>query len=560
MTSAVAQIKERLGIIEVLSSYIAVNPAGRQFRARCPFHSEKTASFYISPERNSYHCFGCGKGGDIFTFVEDMEGVPFKDALKILADRAGVQLDDYARTVDDTAVLYSILDESKKYFTKHETTDSKQYVISRGITEKTITEFAIGFAPNEWRGLVDHLVNIGFKGPDIVRAGMAIQTEKGIYDRFRGRVMFPINDSQGRVVGYSGRILPAYDMPGKSGDKPAKYINSPETDLYHKSTILYGYDKAKNSLRTTGYAIVVEGQMDLVLSHQAGFGQTVAVSGTALTNSHLDLIGRFTKKILFSFDGDEAGIKALKRSVEEALAKDFDIRVVTVPLGSDPADIILENPEHWKTLVSQSTSIVEYLLAHYAKKYSDLREFRNIVDKEVLPYIRAINKSIDRAHFINLVARAVDLSDEIIAKAVQEKVNSEQKKIDTELPKQEMLSAETIMYGLVALKSEEYVALKDVSLVELFNKYMDVSVDEWQMTMENVDRGYASSVAEYLLLQTEDHVLQFVSDTVMKVAEKRVLQALSHLKKQGLGTPEEMHLFTDLTRRVDNIKKDRHNV
>jgi len=572
MTSVVAQIKERLGIIEVLSSYIAVNPAGRQFRARCPFHQEKTASFYISPERNSYHCFGCGKGGDIFTFVEDMEGVPFKEALKILADRAGVQLDEYVRTVDDTGVLYNILEESKKYFVKHSTDVSKQYVISRGITEKTIENFAIGFAPNEWRSLVEHLVNIGFKGPDIVRAGMAIQlSEKparpgesgrsggGIYDRFRGRVMFPINDSQGRVVGFSGRILPMYDVPGKSGDKPAKYINSPETDLYHKSNILYGYDKAKNALRTSGYAIVVEGQMDLVLSHQAGFTQTVAVSGTALTNSHLDLIGRFTKKILFSFDGDDAGIKALQRSVEEALTKDFDIRVVSVDSGKDPADIILLDPDLWKKLVEQSTSIIEYLLLHYSKKYPDIREFRNIVDKEVLPYIRSIRKSIDKAHFINLVARSVDLPDQIIAKAVSE-VDSVQKTVDSELPKKEMLSAEVILFGLVVLKSEEYALLKDISITQLFDQYMDVSVDEWQLTMESTDRGYASSVAEYLLLQTEDHIIQFVSDTVMKVAEKRVLQALSHLKKQGLGTPEEMHLFTDLTRRVDNIKKDRHNV
>lgn len=559
MTPAVAQIKERLGIIEVLSSYIAVNQAGKQFRARCPFHQEKTASFYISPERNSYHCFGCGKGGDIFTFVEEMEGISFKEALKMLADRAGVQLDDYVRTVDDTAVLYNILEASKKYFVIHANDVSKQYVISRGITEKTITEFAIGFAPNEWRGLVDHLVNIGFKGPDIVRAGMAIETERGIYDRFRGRVMFPINDSQGRVVGFSGRILPTYDVPGKSGDKPAKYINSPETDLYHKSTILFGYDKAKNALRTTGYAIVVEGQMDLVLSHQAGFTQTIAVSGTALTNSHLDLIGRFTKKILFSFDGDEAGIKALKRSVEEALAKDFDVRVVSVPPGSDPADIILADPENWKNLVSQSTSIVEYLLAHYSKKSSDLREFRNSVDKEILPYIRAINKSIDRAHFINLVARAVDLSDEVIAKAVSE-IQPTSRNNELDVVQKETLSAETLLLGLIELQKESYPSLASVSLKDLFEQYMDISVDEWQMTMESTDRGYASSVAEYLLLQTEDHVIQFVSDTVMKVAEKRILQALSHLKKQGLGTPEEMHLFTDLTRRVDNIKKDRHNV
>ncbi|MGI9118043.1 MAG: DNA primase [Minisyncoccia bacterium] len=560
MTSAVAQIKEKLSIVEVLSSYIAVNPAGRQFRARCPFHSEKTASFYISPERNSYHCFGCGKGGDIFTFVEDMEGVTFKEALKILAERAGVQLDDYVRTVDDTLVLYNILEESKKYFIKNINEDSKKYILSRGITEKTLNEFGIGFAVNEWRSLVEHLLNIGFKGPDIVRAGMAIETDRGIYDRFRGRIMFPINDTQGRVVGFSGRILPAYDMPGKSGDKPAKYINSPETDLYHKSNTLFGYDKAKNALRTSGYAIVVEGQMDLVLSHQAGFNQTIAVSGTALTNNHLDLIGRFTKKILFSFDGDEAGIKALKRSVEEALSKDFDVRVVSVPAGSDPADIILTNAEDWKKLVNSSTSIIEYLLNHYSKKYNDLREFRNIVDKEVLPYIRSINKSIDRAHFINLVARAVDLSDAVIAKAVQEKILNEQPKVNYELPKKETLSAETILLGIIVLKSENYNVLENISLNELFSKYMDVSVEEWKMSIENIDYGYAGSVAEYLLLQTEDHIKQFVSDTVMKVAEKRVLQALSHLKKQGLGTSEEMQLFTDLTRRVDNIKKDRHNV
>lgn len=266
------QVKENLSIIDVVSTYIRLEKSGAQYRARCPFHNEKTPSFYVSPERKSFHCFGCQTHGDIFTFVEKIENIPFFEALKILADRAGVQLLDSQKSKEDSRLI-TLLKDATEHFEKNLKTspEAMHYLIDRGLTEETIKLFHIGYAKNEWRDLFIFLVSKSYTPEEIEQSGLTIKAQddfgntKGWYDRFRGRIMFPIRNVSGATVGYSGRILPSLVDPTVA---QGKYVNTPETSLYHKSKILFGYDTAKKTMAETKSVVVVEGQMDLCMSYR----------------------------------------------------------------------------------------------------------------------------------------------------------------------------------------------------------------------------------------------------------------------------------------------------
>lgn len=411
MATPVEQIKERLSIVDVVSTYIKIEKAGSQYKARCPFHNEKTPSFYISPDRNSFHCFGCNVGGDIFTFVEKIEGLEFKDTLKMLADRAGVTLTAGENKSDSE--LFDVLEAATQYFESvlDQSADALQYVLDRGITEETKKLFRIGFAKNEWRQLTGFLMSKGFNEESIEKVGLSIKTEKGYYDRFRGRVMFPICNPSGKVVGFSGRILPSLvDSQPNAG----KYVNSPETELYHKSRILFGYDKAKRAMNENTGCVLVEGQMDLVLAHQAGTKNAVAVSGTALTIDHLNLIKRFTSKLVLSLDADVAGFNAAKKSAELALLAQMDVRAISLEGGKDPADMIRADALSWKKSVENALPIVEYMMNIIRNLYPDDRTFGLQVTTQVLPLLVYIQNKIDQAFFVRLIAGKLKVPEESV--------------------------------------------------------------------------------------------------------------------------------------------------
>ena len=275
MNSPVAKIKERLSIEEVVSSYIKLKKAGANLKAKCPFHNEKTPSFFVSVDRGSYYCFGCGASGDIFTFVEEFEGLDFRGALKLLADRAGVELAAYTKEMkeaeNEKEKLYRAMEEATLYFCDNLTQNREvlNYLKTRGLNEKSIKDFRIGFALLDWRLLYFYLQKKGFSDIEMEKAGLVKKSEKGFYDRFRGRIMFPISDSSGRVIAFSGRIFSAQGGSASGGVEQAKYLNSPETPIFSKHAVLYGIYKAKDSIRKNNFSILVEGQMDLILSHQA---------------------------------------------------------------------------------------------------------------------------------------------------------------------------------------------------------------------------------------------------------------------------------------------------
>ncbi len=419
MSTAVDTIKERLTIVDVVSSYVQLEKAGRQFKARCPFHSEKTPSFYVSPDRNSFHCFGCQASGDIFSFVEKIEGVQFADALKLLADRAHVDLSAFRKGAQgEDKSLYEVLELATDFFEAklHTSPEALQYLMSRGLTKETIQEFRIGYAKEAWHELETYLGNKGVRMEYAEKAGLIVKKNEGngFYDRFRGRVMFPITNATGAVVGFSGRILPSV----ADGKEVAKYVNSPETDLYKKSKVLFGYDKAKRAIAEQNACIVVEGQMDLCMSHQAGTKHVVAVSGTALTFEHLRLIQRFTNTVLFCLDSDKAGIQALKRSAELAFAMQMEVKVIPLKDNKDPADLILSSATIWQSVTERPISLIEFLLEDMGKD-GKTEEYSKRITKDLVPLIKTMTNTIEQALAVKKVSDKLGISDTAVWSAVK---------------------------------------------------------------------------------------------------------------------------------------------
>ncbi|MEX2514800.1 MAG: DNA primase [Candidatus Paceibacterota bacterium] len=426
MASDVETIKERLAIEEVVGSYVELKQSGKYLTAKSPFTNEKTPSFYVSPDKGLFHCFSSGKGGDVFTFIQEMEGVEFREALKLLADRAGVTLSGGSGDSGRKQRLRDIMAAARDFYVAHlkQQNEAKEYLKSRGVTGKTAATFSLGQAPDDWRQLTTHLESEGFKTADIIEAGLAKQPDanKSPYDRFRHRLMFPMNDPAGRTVAFSGRRLREEDN--------AKYINSPETPLFRKKEVLYGFNQAKDALRDQDAAILVEGQLDLVLAHQAGFQNAVAVSGTAITKKHLSLISRFTDNLIFALDTDRAGRDATLKSARLALTENMKPKVVDMPTDSDPADIITgEGKEVFSKLVAEAHDVIDAVLG-WAEAETDTREeYLDMVQQQVFPLLRSIENKINQDHFISRVAQMSDIREETLrnelAKTMSEKQSSQ---------------------------------------------------------------------------------------------------------------------------------------
>lgn len=426
MASSVEEIKARLSIVDVIGSYIKLEKAGSSYKAICPFHHEKTPSFNVSPSRQAYYCFGCNRGGDMFTFVEEIEGVDFVEALKILAERAGVKLERAEREgKGERARLLALMEDAVTFFERNiaEHAGPLEYLRNRGLTDETIAAWRIGYVPPPevagWRPVYTHLRGKGYTDEEIERAGFAKKTDKGYYDRFRGRIMFPIRDASGRTVAFTGRIY------GSAKETEAKYVNSPETPLYDKSSILFGYDTAKSAIRKQNFAVIVEGQMDCIMAQQAGSENTVAVSGTALTEKHLGLIKRLTDNVVFAFDADQAGVTATSRAYRLALATGLNVRVAVIPDAKDPADLILNDPEAWQKCLAESRHIVDFLLLMIANRDLPPHDMRKAVEEEVLPLVMAIPSKIEEAHYIREIARKLQVPEESVIEEVKRRARIE---------------------------------------------------------------------------------------------------------------------------------------
>jgi DNA primase len=407
----IQKIKNRLGIEEIIGSYIKLERSGNNLKAKCPFHNEKTPSFYVSPDRDSYYCFGCGVKGDIFNFVQEYEGLDFLGALKVLADRAGIVLSKNQDFKNDTSkILYQILEDATKFFENNlnENKEALVYLESRGLKESDIKKWRIGYAKNDWRSLLDFLKSKNHDQDNIEKVGLIKKGDKGdYYDRFRSRIIFPINDGVGRPIAFTGRIF------GQSDKETAKYLNSPETVLFDKSRTLFGFDLAKNFIRKLNFSILVEGQMDTVMAHQAGYGNTIASSGTALTVMQLEMLNRFSNKMVIAYDVDKAGINASKKAWQIALSLGMDVKLANLK-NDDPAEVIKKNKNDWRLAIKESKHIIEFLTINLVEKESDNRKRLQIASQEVIPYLASIKSSLDQAHFVDFLAEKLDIEKESV--------------------------------------------------------------------------------------------------------------------------------------------------
>jgi DNA primase len=412
MKTVFETIKDRLPITEVLSSYITVLPNGAQYKAKCPFHNERTASFYISPDRGLYYCFGCGAKGDIFTFVEQFEGLDKKGALKLLADRAGVVLTGNTGAQTDVDGVYEILEKAAVIYQSilQKNPEALEYLQKRGIAKETIDAFRIGYVPDEWRTIESSCTTEAERAL-AVRAGLTKRTEHKVYDRFRKRIMFPLMDSSGRVIGFSGRSFP-------EEEGSPKYLNSPETEVFQKSKTLFGFDKAKFHIKKHNFAILVEGQMDLVISHQAGFRNTVASSGTAVSEdaaldpfSNLSVVSRLSPHLFLAFDGDSAGQKAMDRAALVALSLGMNPKVVVLPEGVDPADYIRDRgADAWKERLKESKHFIEHHLSLIRKESQSPHVFVRTIKEKLFPFLVRVASPMERNLYIGTIAQETGLS------------------------------------------------------------------------------------------------------------------------------------------------------
>ena len=424
--TSVEEIRSRCDIVEVVSSYLPqLRRRGTTFKCNCPFHQEKTPSFTVNEARQVFHCFGCGEGGDVFRFVMEYEKVDFPTALHILADRYAVEIVyEGGGAIDgkkgNKDVLYKIHREAASFFYhfllhKSGAAEGRRYLEERNFSEELLKEFQIGFAPNEWDGLMKYAQKKGFSLEELEAAGLVVPSErngeKRYYDRFRNRVMFPICDAMGRVIGFSGRII-------NKAEKSAKYVNSPETLLFHKSQILFAFDKARKPIVEVRQAVVVEGQIDAIRCHHAGLNNVVASQGTALTQRHAQLIKRYADEVVLVLDADAAGIKAALASSEIFIANELSVRVVTLPEKEDPDSLIQsQGIDVLKTLIKESPSALLFLIKHLGTQENMQSEAgRMRVVKAVLGLIGHCPSATRRDAMIYQASEQLNVSPQALAK------------------------------------------------------------------------------------------------------------------------------------------------
>lgn len=422
MDSVTEEIKGRIAVEDLLAEYIQLKKAGNSYKAVCPFHAEKTPSLMVSPEKGIWHCFGCNEGGDIFGFVMRMEGVEFPEALRLLAKKAGVELRrEDPKIQSQKGRLYELNELAAQFFRKNlelpEAKIANDYIAKRQIDQLAQDHFGIGYAQNSWDALLNHLRQAKFSDQEILNAGLIVKRNSGngYYDRFRNRLMFPLKDVNSQVVGFTARVL-------DPKDEGAKYINSPETPIYHKGKFLYALDSAKVEIKKKGYAILVEGQMDAISSHQADVKNVIATSGTALTPDQLKLLSRYTNNLVLAFDMDKAGQTAAMRGIDLARGEGFNIRVATSLAGKDPDELIKQDVNLWRQAIKDSISILDY----YFKRATENTDPSKVEDKKkisraLLPQIAKIQDSIEKEHYTQKLSAIVGVDEEVIRKAMRPK-------------------------------------------------------------------------------------------------------------------------------------------
>jgi len=420
--SVITEVKQRLDIVELVSEYVTLQKAGRNFKGLCPFHSEKHPSFFVFPEQQSWHCFGaCGTGGDILSFIMKKESIDFGQALRLLAQRGGITLSpleapDKAKD-EKNERLFQINEAATEYY-HHLLSSTKageatrNYLAKRKVTTETIEEFRLGFSPDAWEALKNYLLGKSYTEKELVEAGLIIEKEGGgSYDRFRNRLLFPIRDIQGRVTGFGARVL---------DDSLPKYINSPQTSIFDKSSNLYGIDKAKSAIKKKNLVIIVEGYMDVLTAHQHDWQNVVGSMGTSLTENQVEVIKRLSNNITLALDADLAGEEATLRGKAILAYSNADANVILLPPGKDPDEVIREDPALWQKLVEQAMPILDFAFQSVISKVDiNKAKDKSLAVQKLLPAIYEIKDPTQKFHYVEKLARALKIRTSDIEVALQ---------------------------------------------------------------------------------------------------------------------------------------------
>jgi DNA primase len=481
----IQEIKNRLSIVDVIMPYVTLKKTGKSYKGNCPFHSEKSPSFIVTPELGIYKCFGCGEAGDIFNFVEKKEGIEFAEALHMLADKAGVVISE--KRGENTKPIFEANKLAEKFyrFSLLKTVEGKkalEYLTKeRQLTLENIERFGIGYSPNSWDQTYTTLTKKGIKITDLELAGLVIKKNNGYYDRFRGRVMFPFYDITGKVLGFSARSLDKNDG--------AKYINSPETKIFTKGQTLYGLFTNKKGIRDNDKALIVEGQMDVISTNKAGFNYAVAPGGTALTKEQLELIKRFTNNIILSFDSDVAGINALKKSIKLAEGLDINIKVLNLENYHDPDDAIKSSIKKFETMIDTSTDAYSYLINSYLKENIDSPTKRKQTAKEVTEIISTISDPINRDYYLTQLSEVLGVTKSNIRLTRSTQNNPTPKQIEIKGTNEEVIISILINYPNFITKYEKEIKKASIEVKisdkELKEKITMLRIGQVQDDAEN---------------------------------------------------------------------------
>ncbi|MBT4153255.1 MAG: DNA primase [Candidatus Magasanikbacteria bacterium] len=463
------RIKDRIDVVDLVGEYVQLKPAGTRHKGCCPFHNEKTPSFMVSKERQSWHCFGCNKGGDIFSFIQDVEGMEFVEALKFLAQKAGIQLETNVSEVKQHQKnrLRDIMQDAGYFYHNflmqmEASQDARAYLTGRGVKEETMIGWQIGFVPEQWELLTKYLLKKGHSIDDLILTGLTIKKDgasrgRGFYDRFRGRIMFPIHDLHGNIVGFTGRLLEEKEGAG------GKYVNTPQMPLYDKSRVIFGLHKAKKAIREAGVAVVVEGQMDVIASHQAGITHVVASSGTALTEVHIGVLKRYSNVIAMAFDADEAGMKAMERGIDLSVEAGLQVKIISIPegAGKDPDDCIKKDPQMWRQAIADALPVMDWQIIR-AFKGKDITNptDKNAIANNLCQKIASMPSPIERDHWLEVVARKLQVRADVLREQLKQVKPQNSQHMQQEAPQvEEEVAPQSALDPFISSLIEELIMI-----------------------------------------------------------------------------------------------------
>lgn len=538
----IEKIKEKADIIEIASNYTKLKKSGRRYIGLCPFHSEKTPSFTVDPEKGLYHCFGCGAGGDIFTLVMEKEGMDFPSALEFLAKKYNIVIPKKTSpTKKIEEEIYEINQSAHLFFQNclkgRDGEMARKYLEGRGVNSSWTDSLELGFSPNQWDSLVKHLRNKGYNDNIIALSGLGIKTERGLIDRFRGRIMFPIKNISGRIIGFGGRTV---------FDENPKYLNSPETPVYRKRMELFGLDMAKEEIKAKGYAILVEGYMDQISLFINGFKNTVASLGTSLTEEQVSLLRKFTDKIYLFYDPDNAGISSATRAIPFILSQDISLKIVSIPHGFDPDSYVREKgKERVEEALSRAISPVEFLVKIYKVNERSSPEERAKGIRSIIEVLNGIREPILKRTYVQELSNLAGIEEEFILRmlrkkeapvaiSTQEPITPAEKKVIYAIIKGKELSKELVS----ALRSLD---LSELGQREIIEGLMEIIEEKGEINpsyiQEKFSREKQRIIYKVLLDEGEEITLEEVKECMKAI--KRLTLERKHKKLQEEIAKEE---------------------